>query len=214
MRNKKWGSQSESQELQQFVATVTWLESAEGNQMADNDDVLDARDAATYLRINEQTVRRLARDNEIPSFKVGGSWRFKKSSLDAWAGMQEQRSSTALKRILVVDDDPGIREVVRRSLERDGVTVDTAGGGDEIMPLTGDKRPDLVFLDLKLPGMDGPSLLAEIRNGWGNVPVIVITGFPDGELMERALTHGPVTLLSKPSTPSQIRDAVQGVLGQ
>ena len=71
-----------------------------------------------------------------------------------------------------------------------------------------------MFLDLKLPGIDGPSLLAEIRNGWGNVPVIVITGFPDGELMERALSHGPVTLVSKPATPSQILDAVKGILGQ
>ncbi len=182
--------------------------------MADIDDVLDARDAAAYLRINEQTVRRLARDNEIPSFKVGGSWRFKKSSLDAWAGMQEQRSQGTVKRILVIDDDPGIRRVVQRSLERDGLTVDTAAGGDEILPIAEDKRPDLVFLDLKLPGIDGPSLLAEIRNGWGNVPVIVIAGFPDGELMERALSHGPVTLVSKPATPSQILDAVKGILGQ
>ena len=182
--------------------------------MAAIDDVLDARDAAAYLRINEQTVRRLARDNEIPSFKVGGSWRFKKSSLDSWAGIQEQRSQGPIKRILVIDDDQGIRDVVQRSLESDCVSVDTAGGSDEVMPISADKRPDLVFLDLKLPGMDGPSLLEEIRRGWGNVPVIVITGFPDGKLMERALIYGPVTLLSKPATPSQIRDAVQGVLGQ
>ena len=97
--------------------------------MADIDDVLDARDAAAYLRINEQTARRIARDNEIPSFKVGGSWRFKKSSLDAWTGMQEQRSQGTVKRILVIDDDPGIRRVVQRSLERDGLTVDTAQPG-------------------------------------------------------------------------------------
>ena len=182
--------------------------------MADIEDVLDARDAAAYLRINAQTVRRLARDNEVPSFKVGGSWRFKKSSLDSWASIQEQHSHKTVKRILVIDDDQGIRDIVQRSLERDGVTVDTAGGGDEIMPILAEKRPDLVFLDLKLPGMDGPSLLEEIRRGWGNVPVIVITGFPDGQLMERALSFGPVTLLSKPSTPSQIRDAVKGVIGK
>ena len=182
--------------------------------MADIDNVLDARDAAAYLRINEQTVRRLARDHEIPSFKVGGSWRFKKSSLDSWAGLQEQRSQGTAKRVLVIDDDQRIRDVVQRSLQRDGVTVNTAGGGDEILPITADRRPDLVFLDLKLPGMDGPSLLEEIRRGWGNVPVIVITGFPDGQLMERALSFGPVTLLSKPSSPSQIRDAARGVLGQ
>ncbi len=180
--------------------------------MVDADDVLDARDAATYLRINEQTVRRLARENEIPAFKVGGSWRFKKSSLDAWAGEQEQRSQTRARRVLVIDDDPGIRQVVRRSLEQDGLSVDTASGSDEVLPITGN-RPSLVFLDLKMPGMDGPSLLREIRSGWGNVPVIVITGYPDSDLMEQALNHGPVTLLSKPSTPSQIRDAVRGILG-
>ena len=180
--------------------------------MAERDDVLDAREAASYLRINEQTVRRLARDNEIPSFKVGGSWRFKKSSLDSWAGDQERMSQSRERKILVVDDDAGVRRVIRRSLERGGFMVDTAAGSDEILPITGE-RPDLIFLDLKMPGMDGPALLSEIRAEWSNVPVIVITGFPDGELMERALEHGPVTLLSKPSTPSQILDAVKGILG-
>ena len=49
--------------------------------MPDDTEVLDAHEAARYLRLNPQTIRRLARNSEIPAFKVGGSWRFKKATL-------------------------------------------------------------------------------------------------------------------------------------
>ena len=178
--------------------------------MAETDDVLDAREAAQYLRINEQTVRRLARDNEIPAFKVGGSWRFKKSSLDRWAISQEMRPKTKGQRILVVDDDEDVRHVVRRALEREGFTVTTAAGGNEVVAMLDENPPNLIFLDLKMPDVDGPTLLKRIRAAWGHVQVIVLTGYPESDLMERALEHGPITLLSKPSTPKQIVQAVQG----
>ncbi len=179
--------------------------------MAETDDVLDAREAAQYLRINEQTVRRLARDNEIPAFKVGGSWRFKKSSLDRWAVSQEMRPKTRGRRIIVVDDDEQVRHVVRRSLEREGFTVATASGGKEVLSMLDEDPPSLIFLDLKMPDVDGPTLLRKIRVAWGAVQVIVLTGPPESDLLERALEHGPITLLAKPSTPSQIVQAVQGI---
>ncbi len=182
--------------------------------MVPTDDVLDAREAATYLRINEQTVRRLARESEIPAFKVGGSWRFKKSSLDRWAGSQEMRPKGRALRVLVVDDEESVRDVVRRSLEREGFEVATAAGGEEVLPMLSEKPPDLVFLDLKLPHMDGPSVLKRIRDEWGGIPVIILTGYPESDLMQRALEHAPITLLAKPSTPSQIILTVNAIIGK
>ena len=92
--------------------------------MAENEDVLELRDAAAYLKVNEQTLRRFAREGGVPAFKLGRRWRFRRSSLDAWSGSQEacQRAEA----ILVVDDDPAILALASRILANEGVRVLTA----------------------------------------------------------------------------------------
>ncbi|MFQ5739177.1 MAG: response regulator [Acidobacteriota bacterium] len=181
--------------------------------MVEIEDVLDAREAANYLRINEQTVRRLARDSEIPAFKVGGSWRFKRSSLDRWSDLQERRPKAKQRSVLVIDDEEVVRGVLKATLEGKGFQVTAVAGGADVIPLLAERKPDVVFLDLKMPRMDGPTVLKKIRDGWGAVPVIVLTGYPDSDLMHRALEHSPITLLAKPSSPGQILQAVDGILG-
>lgn len=176
----------------------------------DASEILDAREAAAYLKINEQTVRRLARDSEIPAFKVGGSWRFKRSSLDRWAASQESRP--ARHRMLVIDDEESIRTVIRRTFERQGFEVDDAGGAHEITERLQGPKPDIIILDLKMPDMDGPTALEKVRARWGEVPVIVLTGYPDSGLMERALQFSPITLLSKPSSSELIVRTVRSIL--
>ena len=179
--------------------------------MVNNDDVLDVRQAAQYLRTSPQTLRRLARRRQIPGFKVGGQWRFKKSILDRWA--ESQRALPGDATILVVDDEEPIRDTVRRILEKEGFKVVTAARGAEALEIMRRGVPDAIILDLKMPGMDGPSLLGEIRREWNGVRVIILTGYPDSELMKRALIHSPITLLAKPAPPEQIVEAVRGTLG-
>jgi len=179
--------------------------------MADIDDVLDARQAARYLKIKEQTIRRLARNSELPSFKVGGVWRFKKSFLDRWA--EDQQGYRRRRRVLVVDDDQDVRDVVTEALEAAGFKAAAAAGGPEALRLITMDMPDLVILDLKMAKMDGPTLLKQIRAKWGNIPVVVLTGFPESDLMNRALQFSPLTLLSKPFTPAQIVETVRMTLG-
>jgi excisionase family DNA binding protein len=176
----------------------------------DASEILDARDAAEYLKINEQTVRRLARDSEIPAFKVGGSWRFKRSSLDRWAASQESRP--ARHRMLVVDDEEAIRNIIRRTFEKLGFEVDDAGGAHQILERLEGSKPDIIILDLNMPEMDGPAVLERVRARWGEVPVIVLTGYPESALMERALQFSPITLLSKPSSSELIVRTVRSIL--
>lgn len=173
-------------------------------------EVLDVREAAEYLRLNEQTVRRLARDREIPAFKVGGSWRFKRSSLDRWAVSQEQAEPTY--KILAVDDDDTIRGLLKRILSGAGYAVEVASGGREALEIASIQTPDLILLDLHMPGMTGPQILEEIRKLYGNVPVVILTGYPESSLMEKALRFSPVTLLAKPSTPEKILESVRSLL--
>jgi len=179
-------------------------------EMTDNGDVIDSQRAAEYLRINVQTIRRLARDRAIPAFKVGDIWRFRKSSLDRWA--EAQHTLPRRKDLLVVDDEEPVRDMVRRVLEGEGYVVTTAAGGVEALEIMGRGVPDLVVLDLKMQGMDGPTTLKEIRQEWGQIPVIILTGYPDSELMQRALQHPPITLLPKPVTPDVIIGTVKSLV--
>jgi len=177
--------------------------------MTGNDEVLETSEASRYLKINVQTVRRLARERQIPAFKVGGVWRFKRSSLDRWAGSQETRQQG---RVLVVDDEQMVRDFVREVIEREGHQVDVASDGEQALDLMEKAAPDLVLLDLSMPGMDGPATLAQIRKRWGNLPVAILTGYPDSKLMGQTLEFSPVVLLVKPVRRQQIVDTVTTML--
>lgn len=173
-------------------------------------DLLDVKEAAEYLRINEQTVRRLAREGAIPAFKVGGIWRFRRSALDEFeAGAPAQASGGGSRRALVVDDDAGIRGFTEQALQTVGFEVMTAAGGQAALGLLELPAPDVVLLDLMMPEVDGPTVLAAIRQSWGQVPVVIITAYPESELMARAMKHGPITLLSKPFNVTELVDCIK-----
>ena len=72
---------------------------------------------------------------------------------------------------------------------------------------------DLVFLDLKMPGMDGAELFRQIRTIKPRLPVTIITGYPDSEMMVRALAQGPFGVMNKPFGESDIVAAVNTFLG-
>jgi len=178
--------------------------------MTDEHDVLDAREAARFLGVHEETLRRLARERKIPAYKLGGGWRFNKSFLYRWA--ESQQVTRRRKHILVVDDEQAVREVVRSALEKASFSVSTAAGGLQALEEVSRRPPDLILLDLKMPDMDGPTTLAEMRERLGDVPVIIITGYPDSDLMARALERGPIMLVTKPVKPRQLIQTVRMVL--
>lgn len=178
--------------------------------MAEEHDILDAREAARFLGVHEETLRRLAREKKIPAYKLGGGWRFNKSFLYRWA--DSQQANRRRKHILVVDDEQTVREVIGRVLQKASFDVTSAASGAEALEEIAKETPDLILLDLKMPDMDGPATLAEIRENVGDVPVIVITGYPDSDLMARALERGPIMLLTKPVAPRQLIQTVRMVL--
>jgi len=114
-------------------------------------------------------------------------------------------------RVLIVDDDPAIRDFTRRVLEKAGFQVTTATGGIEALELMRQQARDIVLLDLEMPDLDGAATLKQIRQQWGLVPVIIQTGYPEGELMFRALEFSPFTLLSKPCSIERLVATVRGV---
>ncbi|GII77666.1 DNA-binding response regulator [Sphaerisporangium rufum] len=122
-----------------------------------------------------------------------------------------QVSVTSRPRILVVDDDPTVAEVVVRYLERDGYAVDSVGDGAEALRRALADPPDLVVLDLMLPGMDGLQVCRRIRER-RPIPVIMLTAL--GEEIDRVmgLETGADDYVTKPFSPRELALRVQSVL--
>jgi PAS domain S-box-containing protein len=113
--------------------------------------------------------------------------------------------------LLLIDDDPDVRDWFQRVLATEKFNLRTANDGYEGLQEIRRQMPDIVILDLAMPNLNGPATLKEIRRKWGQVPVIVHTGFTDGDLMKQALAFSPFTLLAKPSSPEQVLETVRKV---
>jgi len=173
-------------------------------------ELMTVREVAAYLRVTKKTIYRLLRQSKIPATKVGHQWRFEKSSIDEWL----QRSLVGAKAtILVVDDEEIVRLLFKETLEDLGHRVIIAETGSEGLELVKQQDFDLVFLDLKMPGMVGDDLFGWIKAIKPRVPVTIITGYPDSGMMTRALAQGPFGVMKKPFGESDIITAVNIFLG-
>ena len=181
-----------------------------GRRTTEGTDVVDAQGAASLLGAHLETVRRLARKGKIPSYKIGKDWRFSKSALRNWAETHHSRQRPPL--VLVVDDEKSFRETTRMFLEAEEYRVATAVNGDEALELARREPIDLVLLDLVMPGISGVEVLKELHGMDPDLPVVVITAYPDSELMAEALRYPPVTLLPKPLEKTVLLKTVQRVL--
>jgi excisionase family DNA binding protein len=176
-------------------------------------EIMDTGEAADFLRAHIETVRRLARRGEIPAFKVGKDWRFRRESLLRWAEQHEPRPKAAS--ILVVDDDQAVRTLIRRLVEAEGYICHQAANGAEGLACMATESIDLILLDLKMPRMSGPEFLQRLTESGQHPPVVVVTGYPHGDLMAQAMSYGPLTLIAKPFENEPlihtIRTAISGV---
>ncbi len=118
----------------------------------------------------------------------------------------ENRSDTI--RVMVVDDEEGIREGSERILKRMGFQVLKASRGDEALDILTNEKVSIVFLDLKMPGMDGMQVLQRIRELDESILVIVITGYATLETAIEAMKIGAYDFIPKPFEPDQLRIVV------
>ena len=167
--------------------------------------LLSSREIAEYLDLDEVTVRRKAAKGEIPSIKIGNRYRFDQAQIDDWLAKNTVGEAIS---ILVIDDDPIICRLFKDTLERHGYKVTTSLSSLEALDHMLDKQFNLIFLDLKMPELDGAELFQRIRQ-ISDVPVVIITGYPDSDLMEKALECGPFLVMKKPFDSIDIVGAVQ-----
>ncbi len=175
-----------------------------------NGDLIDVDETAELLGIHSKTVRRFAKQNKIPALKVGRAWRFSRKRIYEWIEAQQMQRGGI--RVLVVDDEDSVREVIRIALEEAGYQVTAAVDAPGAIEMVRSYLPDIILLDLKLPNGSGVDVFKEVRSKDKHIPVIIITGYPDSELLQEALRYGPFLVIAKPVMPDQLLNAVRAVL--
>lgn len=118
--------------------------------------------------------------------------------------------------LLVVDDEDEIRLVLRLVLVRAGYEVSEAENGEEALRKVQLERPDLIILDVMMPGMDGFAVCEEIRRqpDTADLPVIILSARSDSASRSRGMRAGATKYLTKPLAPDQLLFHVRDILGE
>ncbi len=170
-------------------------------------ELMTLQEVAAYLRVTKKTIYRLLSQGKIPANKVGHQWRFDNTLIDEWLHRNPVGAT-----ILVIDDEEVIRALFREALAELGHEVIGAESSSQGLELVKQREFDLVFLDLKMPGMDGAELFRQIKIIKPELPVTIITGYPDSDMMARALAQGPFGVMNKPFGGEDIVAAVSNFL--
>jgi CheY-like chemotaxis protein len=115
-------------------------------------------------------------------------------------------------KVLLIEDDEFAAEMYRLRLAADGYTVVVGQDGEEGLRMATEERPDFIYLDVRLPGLDGFEVLERLRSdpGTQHIPVIILSNYGEPELRERGLKLGALEFLVKAeTTPAQLSTGVE-----
>src|SRR5437016_11205241 len=193
---------------------------------------LTTEEVLEYLQVNLRTVYRLIKAGKIPAVRVGRQWRFRKRDIDAWLDSQRPRGTRAAAspgasatlprsagsatraRVLVVDDEASIRDLLAKTLALAEYDVDVAPDGRSALERMRLYPYDLLIADLKMPGMDGLSVIREAKRYKADLPVIIITGFSTESSAIEGVNLGLAGYLTKPFRVPQVLAAAAKALGE
>ncbi len=188
---------------------------------------LTTEEVLEYLQVNLRTVYRLIKAGKIPAVRVGRQWRFRKRDIDAWLDTQRTHQPGApvtaaaaappvrhlRHRVLVVDDEASIRDLLSKTLALAEYEVDTAADATSALDRMRAGDYDLMIADLKMPGMDGLTLIRQAKRIKSEMPVIIITGFSTESSAIEAVNLGVAGYLTKPFRVPQVLAAAAKALG-
>jgi excisionase family DNA binding protein len=200
------------------------------------DDVfLTTEEVLEYLHVNLRTVYRLIKAGKIPAVRVGRQWRFRKADIERWLEGQQTMTPEAdhrrasqsqagtlaadgqppkRPRILVVDDEASIRDLLSKTLALAEYDIDTAPDGRTAVGRLRAGQYDLLITDLKMPGMDGLTLIREARQLAPTLPVVVITAYSTETSAIEAINLGVSGYLTKPFRITKILSTAAKALGE
>ena len=117
-----------------------------------------------------------------------------------------------MKPVLIVDDEPIVRESIRDWLDDAGYEVYTAESGEEALELVEKQDFSIIVIDVRLPGKTGIKVLSEIKQQKPQIQSIVITAYPSAELATEAMKLGAVDYLIKPVNPDDLESLIREAL--
>ena len=187
---------------------------------------LTTEEVLEYLQVNLRTVYRLIKAGKIPAVRVGRQWRFRKRDIDAWLDSQRTQSGGSAAaaaaapatrqgraRVLVVDDEASIRDLLSKTLALAEYDVDTAADASTALGRVRAAEYDLLIADLRMPGMDGLTLIRQVKRIRAELPVIIITGFSTESSAIEAVNLGVAGYLRKPFRVPEVLAAAAKALG-
>ena len=121
---------------------------------------------------------------------------------------------TTLRKVLVVDDDPVVTKSFDRVLSNKGYAVVTARNGEEALQKIAAEDYDVVYTDIRMPGMDGIEVAEHIKGRRPWLPVVIVTGYGTADNEARAKAAGVRALLHKPLSPAMIESSAQDALAE
>jgi excisionase family DNA binding protein len=198
------------------------------------DDVfLTTEEVLEYLQVNLRTVYRLIKAGKIPAVRVGRQWRFRKADIDLWLESQQTAGSRRPEtspvtgdtpvaepgpprrpRVLVVDDESSIRDLLTKTLALAEYDVDAAPDGRTALGRLRTTVYDLLITDLKMPGMDGLSLIRDAKRLAPALPVVIITAYSTEASAIEAINLGVAGYLTKPFRITKILNTAAKALGE
>jgi DNA-binding NtrC family response regulator len=119
---------------------------------------------------------------------------------------------TASRKVLVVDDDPAVRKSIDRVLTGKGYAVITAENGEEAMRKLNEEKYDLVYTDIRMPGMSGLEVAEQVKARKPWTPVVIITGYPTVDSAKEAVRLGAYDYVAKPVGPREVINAADGAM--
>ncbi|SMO67649.1 response regulator [Melghirimyces algeriensis] len=112
----------------------------------------------------------------------------------------------AMKKLLIVDDQYGIRVLLKEVFSREGLQIFQAADGEAALEIIQTEKPDLVLLDMKMPGMDGLELLRHLQKEQIRINVIMMTAYGELDMVEEASKLGALTHFTKPFDIEELRE--------
>jgi excisionase family DNA binding protein len=183
-------------------------------------DWLTLGQAAKYIGVAQSTIRKWSDQGRVPAFYTpGGHRRYRRGDLDTFLERSGPNSGSGSGNrsgptVLIVDDDPKLREYVRVNLEMEGYSVKEAGSADEGLSVLDESTPDLVLLDVMMPEVDGWEMLRRVqeRHGVGAIPVIMFSGKVDDKAAAEATSRGAQGFIGKPFNPQDLINQTKQLL--
>jgi two-component system response regulator (stage 0 sporulation protein F) len=115
----------------------------------------------------------------------------------------------AKRKLLIVDDQFGIRILLNEIFQKEGYQTFQAANGVQALNLVQNENPELVILDMKIPGMDGLEILKRVKKINESIKVIIMTAYGELDMIQEAIDHGAITHFSKPFDIDEIIAAVK-----